>query len=73
MVGFIVVAGVVIFVGLLALTGFCFYMARKAEDERLAEKKDKEDQAIIEASLEELVDKELEERLKSQPAQQKSV
>ena len=66
MIKLLLVIGVIGFLALLGFSGFCFYLARKAEDERLAEKKDKEEQAILDASLEELVDKELEARYKVQ-------
>ncbi|MBR4183347.1 MAG: hypothetical protein IKQ56_05960 [Lachnospiraceae bacterium] len=65
MLKLILTIGIVGFLALLGLAGFCFYLARKAEDERLADKKEKEEQAILDASLEELVDKELEARYKA--------
>ena len=67
MVKLLVIGGIIVFIGLVGLTVFCFAMARKAEDERLEEKRAMEEQAILDTPLEDLVDKELEERYKATP------
>ncbi len=65
MMTFLLLIAIVGIAGLAVLVGACFYFARKAEDERLQQKRDKEEQELLNTSLEELVDKELEERYKA--------
>ena len=71
MIKMLILLGVAGFLLLLGFAFFCFYLARKAEDERQIAKKEEEDKKILETSLEELVDKELEERYRTMPAGQK--